>query len=158
LFNGTDLTGWRYPGSKGEEMAGKTATPDGRIEVKDGVIVMNEKDAKGKGGIKDLYTAREYNKNFHLKLQFRPPPKPASARYIPGPQLQGADSPRAGPYKPRGFKDNDWNDLDIVVKSGVVVTTVNGKTLTDKDQLELTVKDGKPQARLNGKEIDVTAV
>jgi hypothetical protein len=158
LFNGKDLTGWRYHGSKGEPMEGKTSTPDGRIEVKDGVIVCHEKNKDGKGGIRDLYTAREFNKDFHLKLQFRAAPRADSGVYIRGPQLQVRDYPRAGPYKPKGFKDNDWNDLDIRVKSGVVVTTVNGKALTDKDTLEVVVKDGKPEVKLNGKEIDAKSV
>jgi len=56
---------------KGEPLDGKTETPDKRMEVKDGVILVNTKDANGKGGIKDLYTARSYDKDFHLKLEFR---------------------------------------------------------------------------------------
>jgi hypothetical protein len=158
LFNGKDLTGWRYHGSKGESMEGKTSTPDGRIVVKDGLIICLAKDTKGKGGIRDLYTAKEYNRNFHLKLQFRAAPRADSGVYIRGPQLQVRDYPRAGPYKPKGFKDGDWNDLDIIVRSGVVSTTVNGMPLTDKDTLEVNVKDGKPRARLNGKDIDVNSI
>src|SRR6266536_2138061 len=44
LFNGKDLTGWKYYGTM---LDGKMRTPDQRIEVKEGVIVMNEKDEKG---------------------------------------------------------------------------------------------------------------
>lgn len=33
--------------------------------------------------------------------------------------------------------------------------SVNGKELTEKDQVELTVKDGKPVAKVNGKEVEV---
>ena len=43
-------------------------------------------------------------------------------------------------------------------KNGIVSTTVNGKTLTEKDVLELSVKDGKPAAKLNGENIEVNAV
>src|SRR6266852_4332808 len=46
LFNGKDLTGWRYLGAK-ESLEGKTETPDKRIQVADGVIVCNEKDSQG---------------------------------------------------------------------------------------------------------------
>src|SRR5437016_5583325 len=67
LFNGKDLTGWKY--YKEKDLAGKTETYDKRFEVKDGVIVVNEKDEKGKGGIKDLYTVQEFNKDFNLKLE-----------------------------------------------------------------------------------------
>src|SRR5687768_3791359 len=70
LFNGKDLTGWQYPGKKGMALDGKTETPDKRIEVKDGVIVVQAKDSAGKGGIKDLYTVQEFDKDFNLKLEF----------------------------------------------------------------------------------------
>ncbi len=36
--------------------------------MKDGAIVMNAKDAKGKGGIKDLYTAQEFGNDFVLEV------------------------------------------------------------------------------------------
>ncbi len=156
LFNGKDLTGWVYPGQKGKPMDGMTETPDKRFEVKDGVIVANAKDAKGKGGIRDLYTARIFDKDFHLKLEFRAAPRADSGVYIRGPQLQVRDYPTVGPYKKlKNFKDGDWNELDIVVRGGVVTTTVNGKAVSAKDVLEVTVKGGKPEARLNGKSVEV---
>ena len=37
-----------------------------------------------------------------------------------------------------------------------VKLTVNGKAVTPKDQLEVTVKDGKPVAKLNGTAVDVS--
>jgi hypothetical protein len=158
LFNGKDLTGWVYKSAPKESLEGKTATPDERIVVKDGAIVMNAKDKNDKGGIKDLYTVKSFDKDFVLRLEFRAAPRADSGVYIRGPQLQVRDYPTVGPYKTVKFKDADWNDLEITVKAGVVTTTVNGKALTEKDTLELTVKDGKPTAKLNGKEIDVTAV
>jgi len=156
LFNGKDLTGWKY---HGKALDDKTETPDKRIEVKDGVIVMNEKDAKGKGGIKDLYTVKTFNNDFNLKLEFRAALKADSGVYLRGPQLQVRDFIRRNEQKQlKKFKDDDWNELDITVKGGNVVTTVNGKPLTDRDVLELTVKERKPQAKLNGKDIDVNAI
>src|ERR1043166_1589593 len=159
LFNGKDLTGWRYSGPKGKELDGMTATPDGRVEVKDGAIVMNEKDKDGKGGIKDLYTVREFSKSFTVRMQFRAALKADSGVYLRGPQMQLRDFPRRGEHKElKKFKNDDWNDLEITVRDNVVTTTVNGKTLTDKDVLELTVKNGKPVAKLNGKDVDVNNV
>src|SRR4051812_31583707 len=84
LFNGKDLTGWMYKSMPKESLEGKTETPDKRVEVKDGVIVMNEKDKDGKGGIKDLYTSKEYNKDFVVRMQFRAAPKADSGVYIRG--------------------------------------------------------------------------
>jgi hypothetical protein len=157
LFNGKDLTGWRYVGSK-ESLEGKTETADQRFQVVNGIIVANAKDAKGKGGIRDLYTVQEFNQPFHLKLQFRASLKSDSGVYIRGPQLQVRDYPRFGGQYSQvpGFKLDDWNDLDITVSPKTVVTTVNGKALTGKDDFELRYKDGKAEARLNGKEITVT--
>ena len=67
LFNGKDLTGWNYKGDK-TDLKGKAETPDRRFEVKDGALVANAKDAAGKGGIKDLYTNQQFEKDFNLKL------------------------------------------------------------------------------------------
>jgi hypothetical protein len=158
LFNGKDLTGWRYKGSK-EDLANKTATADGRIQVEGGAIVMMPKDNKGKGGIRDLYTLKDFNKPFHLKLQFRASLKSDSGVYVRGPQLQVRDFIRRGEKKHlKKFKNDDWNDLDVVVRHGVTTTAVNGKVLGPKDRLELTVAGGKPTARLNGKELDARNV
>jgi hypothetical protein len=155
LFNGTDLTGWRYVGSR-EDLTGKTETADGRIKVEGGALVMMEKDKKGRGGIRDLYTFKNYDRPFHFKVQFRASLKSDSGVYVRGPQLQVRDYIRRGerPQLKKLFRNDDWNDLDIIVKHNVVVTKVNGRQLTPKDRLELRVKDGKPTARLNGKEIE----
>ncbi len=130
LFNGKDLTGWVYSGRKGASVDGKTQTPDGRVEVKDGAIVMNAKDAKGKGGIRDLYTAKSFGKDFVLKLQFRAGLKADSGVYIRGPQLQIRDFARRKEQKHlKNFKNDDWNDLVITVKGTEAAFTVNGEEL-----------------------------
>src|SRR5262249_11414488 len=126
LFNGKDLTGWRYPGMKGEPLDGKTETPDKRIQVVDGIIVVNAKDDRGKGRIRDLYTVPEYNKDFHLKLEFRAAPRADSGVYIRGPQLQVRDYPTVGPYKKVKFNSGDWNELDITVTGKSALCKCNG--------------------------------
>lgn len=151
LFNGKDLSGWRY-GT--EKLEGKTETSDKRFTVADGIIVANE----GKG-IKDLYTVAMFPKNFNLKLEFRAGAKADSGVYIRGNQLQVRDYLRRGEQKQlKGFKDDGWNELDITVKGGVVTTKVNNKSLTPKDTLEVSVQNGRPVAKLNGKEIDVQKI
>jgi hypothetical protein len=131
LFNGKDLTGWRYSGMKGKPLDGKTETPDGRIEVKDGIIVVNEKDSAGKGGIKDLYTVEDFGTDFHLKLEFRASLKSDSGVYLRGPQLQVRDFIRRGEQKKLAdvFKNDDWNELDITVKGKMATCLLNGKEL-----------------------------
>src|SRR5262245_12551501 len=89
LFNRKDLTGWRL----GKVVLdGKTETQNKRFMVMDGAIVI---DGKGGG---DLYTTKEFNKDFHLKLEFRAAPRADSGLYIRGPQLQVRDYPTVGPY------------------------------------------------------------
>ncbi len=131
LFNGKDLTGWKYPGKSGKPLDGKTETPDKRIEVKDGVIVVNEKDAQGKGGIKDLYTVEDFDKDFHLKLEFKAGLKADSGVYLRGPQLQVRDFIRRGEKKSLAdvFKNDGWNELDITVKGREATCLLNGKPL-----------------------------
>ena len=155
LFNGKDLTGWRY-GPKRESMAGRTETPDGRFKVQRGTLVAESKDNQGRGGIRDLYTVGDFNKNFRLKLEFRAAPRADSGVYLRGTQLQVRDYPTVGPYKKlKNFKDGGWNELDVTVRGGTLLTALNGKALTDRDALELTVRDGKPEAKLNGKAVEV---
>jgi hypothetical protein len=159
LFNGKDLTGWRYTAMPKVSLEGQTATPDGRITVENGAIVMNEKDTKGKGGIRDLYTIQNYPKNFRLRLEFRAGLKADSGVYVRGPQLQVRDYIRRNEQKHlKKFQNDGWNELDITVRNSVATTTVNGRTLTPKDTLEVTVKDGKPEARLNGKDVDIKKI
>jgi hypothetical protein len=160
LFNGKDLTGWVYPGVKGKPLDGQTETPDKRIEVKDGVILVNEKDKDGKGGIKDLFTAKEYNKAFNIRLEFRAAPKADSGLYFrsSGAQLQVRDYPTVGPYNKVKFNNGDWNQLDCTVTGPVYSASVNGKAVTEKDTLELIVKDGKPVAKLNGSPVELSQI
>lgn len=149
LFNGKDLTGWKYGAEK--DLAGKTETADKRFTVKGGVIVAEE----GKG-IKDLYTIKDFNGNFHLQVEFRASPKSDSGVYVRGPQLQVRDYLRRGERKSlKGFKNDDWNLLDIVVTNNKLITKVNGKEVTAKDTLEVSVTGGKAVAKLNGKEVDI---
>src|SRR5262249_47941193 len=137
LFNGKDLAGWKY--YKETDLTGKTETADKRFRVADGIIIAEE----GKG-IKDLYTVKAYNTEFNLKMESRASLKAASGVYVRGPQLQVRDFIRRKEMLKQltKFKNDDWNELDITVKNGVVSTVVNGKTLTDKDTLTLSVENG----------------
>ncbi len=152
LFNGKDLSGWKY--GKEADLAGKTETADKRFRVADGIIIAEE----GKG-IKDLYTVKAFNGEFNLKVEFRAALKADSGLYVRGTQLQVRDFPRRKEMKQLSkFKTDDWNELDITVKNAVVTTTVNGKAVTDKDELEVIVKNAIPMAKLNGKNVDITKI
>jgi hypothetical protein len=136
LFNGKDLTGWEYgpvPVAKKpiiEKLDGKVATRDMVFEVNNGVIV-----ASGKR-IMALYTAREFDRDFVFKLEFRhtgEKPKDNSGIYIRGPQLQ-LDAVTEGGLtgvfrKLTRFKAGDWNEIEITVKGTEAVCKCNGELI-----------------------------
>ncbi len=136
LFNGKDLTGWEYgpvPVTKKpiiEKLEGKTATKDKVFEVCDGLIV-----ASGKR-VMALYTAKEFNKDFQFKLDFRTSTdnkKNNSGIYIRGPQLQ-LDAVTEGGLtsvfrKIKNFKLGDWNEIDITVKGIEATCKCNGELI-----------------------------
>jgi hypothetical protein len=126
LFNGKDLTGWRVGK---EDLDGKTENANKRFQVVEGVIVANAKDANGKGGILDLYTTKDFNKDFTLRLEFRAAPRADSGVYIRGKQLQVRDYPTVGPYKKVKFKEGDWNELEIIVKGQAAECRCNGEVI-----------------------------
>ncbi|MFQ3593797.1 MAG: DUF1080 domain-containing protein [Gemmataceae bacterium] len=145
LFNGKDLSGWTYRGSK-ENLDGQTQTADGRFVVEAGVIVAKEKDKNGRGGIKVLDTVFTWPKDFELRLQFKAGLKADSGVYVRGAQLQVRDFPRRGEQKQlKKFKNDDWNELQIIVRNQVTSTVLNGKALTNGKAVEvksLTVRKG----------------
>jgi hypothetical protein len=136
LFNGKDLTGWEYgpvPVTKKpiiEKLESKQATKDKVFEVADGVIV-----ASGKR-IMALYTAREFNRDFIFKLEFRnsgEKPKDNSGIYIRGPQLQLDAVTKGGLTgvfrKLTKFKVGDWNEIEITVQGTQAVCKCNGEMI-----------------------------
>ena len=122
LLNGQDLTGWGY---KTNNFDGKTESIDGRYTAKDGMIVVNP----GKG-LAQLWTTREFPKDFHLKLEFRAAVNADSGIFLRKPQLQCRDYLVAGPYKLlTKYKAQEWNVIEVVVKDGVAHCTCNGEVL-----------------------------
>ena len=149
LFNGKDLTGWKL----GKEVLdGKTETASKKWHVTDGVIVIDG------GGGGDIYTVQDFDKDYNLRLEFRAAPKADSGVYLRKEQLQVRDYPTVGPYKKVKFNDGDWNQLDITVTGPVYSANVNGKAVSDKEVLEVIVKDGKPTAKLDGKPVDLSKI
>ena len=123
LFNGKDLSGWGY--KSGDKFEGKLEASDGRYTAKDGMIVVNP----GKG-IAQLWTTREFPKDFELRLEFRAAVNADSGLFVRKPQLQVRDYPVAGPYKSlKSYKPQDWNEIVVVVKGGVAHCTCNGEVL-----------------------------
>ena len=132
LFNGKDLTGWGFRDQgtqeKKEAFDGQTASSDGRYVAKNGRLIVTTPSEGRK--IAQLWTTREFPKNFTLKLEFRATPNADSGVFLRKPQLQCRDYPLAGPYKElQSYKPHDWNEIVVVVKDGVAHCTCNGEVL-----------------------------
>src|SRR5262245_7394095 len=130
LFNGKDLTGWRRAET---DLAGKSATEDGRFAVKDGVLVITgSKDTPPK--MAEIDTVDSYDGDFTLRLEFRASRDANSGIHLRDKafahQLQVRDYPRVGPYKTlKDYKDGDWNAIEVVVTGTKARCTCNGELL-----------------------------
>jgi sialate O-acetylesterase len=123
LLTGHDVTGWRY--KDGPAFDGMKSASDGRYTGRDGRIVVNP----GKG-LAQLWSTREFAKDFHLKLEFRAGVNADSGIFIRKPQLQCRDYFVAGPYKElKNYRPQDWNEIVVIVKGDVATCTCNGEPL-----------------------------
>jgi lysophospholipase L1-like esterase len=153
LFNGRDLTGWGYrPTTEADRASavrwqasdpnaaawpfveapvtfdGLKVTPDGRFAVKGSRLVVTTPPEYRK--IQQLWTTREFPRNFVLKLEFRATPNADSGVFVRGPQLQCRDYRIAGPYKDlKSYKPQGWNELVVAVEGGAARATCNGELL-----------------------------
>jgi Domain of Unknown Function (DUF1080) len=130
IFNGKDLTGWRLGQT---DLAGKTASADGRFAVKDGILVVTgSKDTPPK--MAEIDTVESYDGDFALRLEFRASRNANSGLHLRDKafahQLQIRDYPRVGPYKTlKNYKDGDWNAIEVVVTGTKARCTCNGEPL-----------------------------
>jgi lysophospholipase L1-like esterase len=153
LFNGKDLTGWGLRPSTDADRAsakrwqasdpnaaawpmvdeatwfdGKTSSPDGRFQAINGRLVVTTPPEARR--IQQLWTKREFPKDFVLKLEFRATPNADSGVYLRGPQLQCRDYALAGPFTTlTKYKPQDWNEMIVTVANGIATATVNGEKL-----------------------------
>jgi lysophospholipase L1-like esterase len=153
LFNGKDLTGWGYrPTSDADRESAKrwqasdpnaatwpfvteaawfddkTESPDGRFKVVNGRLVVTTPTEPRR--IQQIWTKREFPKDFVLKLEFRATPNADSGVYLRGPQLQCRDYGLAGPFTNlTKYKPQDWNEMIVTVQNGAATATVNGEKL-----------------------------
>ncbi|MBT7853354.1 MAG: DUF1080 domain-containing protein, partial [Opitutae bacterium] len=101
LFNGRDLTGW---GFRARKTFKPTATFDGRkashdnryVAINGRLVVTTPPEGRR---VQQLWTTREFPKDFILKLEFRATPNADSGVFIRKPQLQCRDYILAGPWK-----------------------------------------------------------
>jgi len=158
IFNGKDLTGWVYGGTKGDK--GKIGKG---YQVEDGVVYCTRKD----GG--NLFTEKEYD-NFVLRFEFKlernsnngigiRAPYEGDIAYTgieiqvlddDGPEfvnikpwqhhgsVYGCVAAKQGALKPVG----EWNEQEIVADGRHIKVTLNGKVIVDSN-LDADVTDAE---------------
>jgi hypothetical protein len=143
IFNGKDLTGWRMGDT---DLAGKTASDDGRFAVKDAILVITgSKDKPPR--MAEIDTVESLDGDFTLRLEFRASRDANSGLHLRDKvfahQLQIRDYPRVGPYKTlKGYKDRDWNAIEVIVTGTKARCTCNGELL----EAALVIPDKGPLA------------
>ena len=137
LFNGKDLTGWGYRIEAQERVIfesfdGKIETKDKRFIVKGGILTANPYKEGDEERYRNIWTVKEFPKDFVLILEFRASRNADSGIFLRGTQLQCRDYPLAGPYKNlKNYKAQDWNKIEIIVKNNVAHCTCNGELLEE---------------------------
>ncbi len=136
LFNGQDLTGWHYKDEPAAILDGKTEATDGRYSAKDGIFTVHPHDPAKGPRLRQLWTVREFPKDFILRIEFRAAVNADSGIFLRKPQLQCRDYLVAGPYRTlTKYKPQEWNEIEVVVKGNVAHCTCNGEVLEEALQL-----------------------
>ena len=135
LYNGKDLTGWGYRDKEQkviESFDGKNEASDGRYSAKGEALVVNPHDEARGPRLRQLWTAKEFPKNFVFKIEFRAAVNADSGIFLRKPQLQCRDYLVAGPYKNlKAYKPQEWNTIEVTVKDNVAHCTCNGEVLEE---------------------------
>lgn len=123
LFNGKDLSGWKYVESA--PFTAQKHSLDKRFSAKDDIFTVNEGS-----GVQKIWTEREFDEDFVLKLEFRAGVEADSGIYLRGPQLQCRDYLTVGPYKElKHYRPQEWNQIEVLVKGQTATCTCNGELL-----------------------------
>ncbi len=136
LFNGRDLTGWGYTGAAAQSFEGLTVSPDGRYEVKDGVIRVNERTPRL---IQQMTTQQPLPANGVIRLEYRAAVIADSGVFVRGTQIQVRDFLTVGPYYDLLLhRPQEWNTLEITVKGPWVYVSSNGEAIEPSFRVPLT--------------------
>jgi hypothetical protein len=117
LFNGKDLTGWKEKRG-GASLDGKTQAYKGRFKVVGGELVI---DPTVRGDV-IIDTARPLAGDLHIKFEFLPGPGCNNDLFLRGLKFDLVKS------QVKGFKEGEWNLLEIIVKGDKAEVKCNGLT------------------------------
>src|SRR5205814_3507888 len=116
---------------------GQTSSSDGRFVAKSGRLIVTT-PPEGRR-IQQISSARDFPKNFILRLEFRATPNADSGIFIRGRQLQCRDYPLAGPYKNlKNYRPGDWHEIEITDKDDLAHRLCNCELLEAAMQLHAT--------------------
>ena len=105
--------------------------PDGRFVAKNGRLIVTTPPEPRR--IQQIWTKREFPKDFVLKLEFRATPNADSGVFLRGPQLQCRDYPLAGPFTNlTKYKPQDWNEMIVTVQNGVATAPSTARSSTSR--------------------------
>ena len=114
LFNGKNLDGWKT--QKGESLEGKTEAYNNRFKVEGGKLILDPKVKT----IVIINTAKEFPKDVTFRFDFLPGPGCNNDLYFRGHKFDLVP-------KLKGFKEGEWNKLEITAQGDKVEFKVNGE-------------------------------
>lgn len=150
LFNGKDLSGWRY--GKGQNLDGRTTTPDDRFTVSGGTVVLVDRDKDGSRGPRDLVYAGTFPKGYVLKLEFKASNEAIGAVLIGNTPIPVGDYLRRGEQTHlKNFRNDGWNELEVRVTPGERRLTAHNqnRTIRAGESLEINWHYGKATVKVN---------
>lgn len=128
LFNGKNLDGWQTRADTKKDKAAKPVPLDGKADAYDkrfvvagGELVI---DPKVKGG-RYLETAAPVAGDFTIRFDFKPGATCNNDLLFRGTKFDI----KAGEKSVKGVKVDEWNTMEIAVKAGTAVYTINGEVV-----------------------------
>jgi len=122
LMNGKNLDGWQTAKTpSADPLEGKTEAFGGRFKVVDGTLVY---DPAVKGNFY-IETTREFSKDVHIKLDFKPGPKCNNDFFLRGTKFDIIP----GNKENMNDKEGEWSTLEIIIVGDKVEHRINGETV-----------------------------
>lgn len=126
LFNGKNLDGWREAKGDKPALEGKTEAYKGRMKVVEGVLIYDPKV----GGDKYIETTKEFAKDVHIKLDFKPGKGCNNDFFVRGTKFDiilAADEKKKNKEN-KNVKEGEWTTFEIIIVGDAVEHKIGGET------------------------------